>query len=88
MNKEIGTQKKKKSALSQGIQNVLEPPQGLKEGFLLSANLIKDNKDILEPPESLKEGAKKGANLVGSKNKMGAKIAALIAATIPCLLIF
>jgi len=54
----------------------------------LSANLIKDNKDFLEPPESLKEGAKKGANIVGSKNNMGAKIAALIVATIPCLLIF
>jgi len=54
----------------------------------LSANLIKDYKDFLEPPESLKEGAKKGANIVGSKNNMGAKIAALIAATIPCLLIF
>jgi hypothetical protein len=69
--------------LSQAVENVLEPPQGLKDGFKQGANLFKeDNKDLLEPPNSLKEGAKKGAD------KMGGKILALIAAAIPCLLIF
>ena len=88
MDKEMSPSKPRnnqKSILSQAITNVLEPPDGLKEGFVLGSNLlVKTKNEILEPPEGLKEGFEKGTNII-KKRKLGTAVAA---AALPFFLLF